>query len=75
MRSTFTTTLYLVAAVSLAACAVTSTRQNAPEARTVQSGSKDKIAYFYNLTETCQPDGCMRRASGFITPPGSTRTS
>lgn len=23
----------------------------------MQSGSKDKVAYFYNVTESCQPDG------------------
>jgi hypothetical protein len=57
MKPTFIATLCLVATATLAACAVTTSRQNAPEARSVQSGARDKIAYFYNLTASCQAEG------------------
>jgi hypothetical protein len=56
MKPTFVATLCLVGTASLAAC-VTTSKVNAPEARSVQSGARDKIAYFYNLTANCQPDG------------------
>ena len=57
MRPQFLAMLGLVVAASLAACAVTASKQNAPEDRSVQSGTRDKIAYFYNLTVSCQPEG------------------
>jgi len=57
MRPQFLAMLGLVVAASLAACAVTDSKQIAPEDRSVQSGARDKIAYFYNLTASCQPEG------------------
>jgi hypothetical protein len=45
----------ILAAVS--ACAVNASRQNPPQSRSVQSGSRDQVAFFYNLTTECQPAG------------------
>jgi len=42
---------------AVAACAVATTKQNPAESRTVVSGSRDKVAYFYNLTDQCQVAG------------------
>ena len=65
MRPQFLAMPGLVVAASLAACAVTASKQNAPEARSVQSGARGKIAYFYNLTAS-KPS--MARNWGLIEP-------
>ena len=57
MKPKFLAMTGLMVAASLAACAVTASKQNAPETRSVQSGARDKIAYFYNLTAACEPEG------------------
>ena len=41
----------------LCGCPVNAVRENPPQARTVDSGSPAKVAFFYNLTANCEPEG------------------
>ena len=45
------------AALGLSGCAVTVHKPPAQDTRTVDSGARSKIAYYYNLTANCQVDG------------------
>lgn len=57
MQSKTTSALCLTAALGLTACAVTTSRESAPQERTAPSGTREKIAYFYYLATNCQPQG------------------
>jgi hypothetical protein len=57
MKPKIVTALLSLAALLLAACAVNGSRQNPAEARSVQSGVRQQVAFFYNLTTDCQPAG------------------
>lgn len=58
MRSKSLTVLCLLAAtVSLGGCAVGIHKPAVQESRMVDSGTRSKVAYFYNLKGNCQQDG------------------
>ncbi|MBS0377032.1 MAG: hypothetical protein JSS29_00990 [Proteobacteria bacterium] len=56
MRSIPLLLLAVLVAV-LSGCPVNAVRTNGPQARTVQGGTRTQVAYFYNLTDNCQPEG------------------
>ncbi len=50
--------LFLAAVMAtLTGCPINTVRSNAPETRTVPSASRTQVAFFYNLTDNCTPDG------------------